>query len=91
MTGTAIGPRRVTSSYADKYNIIGFRVASIAELPGDFNHDGTVDAADYVVWRKTEARCAGYDTGEPTSANRPAAARQPVQMPPFPNRQRWCC
>jgi T5SS/PEP-CTERM-associated repeat protein len=21
-------------------------------LPGDFNHDGTVDAADYVVWRK---------------------------------------
>jgi hypothetical protein len=20
-------------------------------LPGDFNHDGTVDAADYVVWR----------------------------------------
>ena len=22
-------------------------------IPGDFNHDGTVDAADYVVWRKT--------------------------------------
>ena len=21
-------------------------------IPGDFNHDGTVDAADYVVWRK---------------------------------------
>ena len=21
------------------------------ELPGDFNHNGTVDAADYVVWR----------------------------------------
>jgi hypothetical protein len=21
-------------------------------LPGDFNNDGTVDAADYVVWRK---------------------------------------
>ncbi len=20
---------------------------------GDYNHDGTVDAADYVVWRKT--------------------------------------
>ena len=30
----------------------GFRVASIPELPGDFNHDGTVDSADYVVWRK---------------------------------------
>jgi formylglycine-generating enzyme required for sulfatase activity len=23
-----------------------------AELPGDFNHDGSVDAADYVAWRK---------------------------------------
>ena len=23
-----------------------------AALPGDFNNDGTVDAADYVVWRK---------------------------------------
>ena len=23
-----------------------------AGLPGDFNNDGTVDAADYVVWRK---------------------------------------
>jgi probable HAF family extracellular repeat protein len=22
------------------------------QIPGDFNHDGTVDAADYVVWRK---------------------------------------
>jgi hypothetical protein len=27
------------------------RIAA-ADLPGDFNHDGTVDAADYVVWRK---------------------------------------
>jgi hypothetical protein len=24
----------------------------IPDLPGDFNYDGTVDAADYVVWRK---------------------------------------
>jgi hypothetical protein len=33
-------------------------VASLDEdpepLPGDFNADGTVDAADYVVWRKNE-------------------------------------
>jgi hypothetical protein len=21
-------------------------------LPGDFNHDGTVDGADYIMWRK---------------------------------------
>jgi hypothetical protein len=25
---------------------------SCADLPGDFNHDGTVDTADYGVWRK---------------------------------------
>jgi hypothetical protein len=25
---------------------------AVAHLPGDFNHDGTVDAADYVTWRK---------------------------------------
>jgi hypothetical protein len=26
--------------------------ATISDLPGDFNHDSTVDAADYIVWRK---------------------------------------
>jgi hypothetical protein len=35
----------------DEGGIAGFRVASIAPT-GDFNHDGIVDAADYVVWRK---------------------------------------
>jgi hypothetical protein len=28
--------------------------------PGDFNHDGIVDAADYVVWRKIDGIPAGY-------------------------------
>ncbi len=27
---------------SDEYDVVGFRVASIPELPGDFNHDGTV-------------------------------------------------
>jgi N-acyl-D-amino-acid deacylase len=27
-------------------------IALVPELPGDFNRDGIVDAADYVVWRK---------------------------------------
>jgi hypothetical protein len=30
-------------------------------LPGDYNQDGTVDAADYVVWRKSDGTPAGYD------------------------------
>lgn len=29
---------------------------------GDFNLDGVVDAADYVVWRKTDGTQSGYDT-----------------------------
>jgi formylglycine-generating enzyme required for sulfatase activity len=44
----------------------GFRVASVQapEPPGDFNQDGTIDAADYVVWRKGLGRTysqADYD------------------------------
>jgi hypothetical protein len=31
-------------------------------IPGDFNNDGKVDAADYVVWRKTDGSQSGYDT-----------------------------
>jgi hypothetical protein len=30
-------------------------------LPGDYNNDGSVDAADYVVWRKSDGTPAGYD------------------------------
>jgi hypothetical protein len=31
-------------------------------LAGDYNSDGKVDAADYVVWRKTDGSQQGYDT-----------------------------
>ena len=31
-------------------------------IPGDFNHDGNVDAADYVVWRKHDGTQLGYNT-----------------------------
>jgi hypothetical protein len=30
-------------------------------LPGDFNHDNKVDAADYVMWRKTNGTAAGVN------------------------------
>ena len=61
-------------------------------VPGDFNNDGKVDAADYVVWRKNPGGIYTQDdfnTWLPTSASRPAAVRAPVLMPLFPNRQRW--
>jgi T5SS/PEP-CTERM-associated repeat protein len=31
-------------------------------LPGDFNDDGSVDAADYVMWRKLDLGSAAYNT-----------------------------
>jgi sulfatase modifying factor 1 len=38
-------------------------LAPIEELPGDYNDDGNVDAADYVVWRKTGINGQpGYNT-----------------------------
>jgi hypothetical protein len=38
-------------------NVMG----SLPGLPGDFNHDGAVNAADYVVWRKTDQSQTGYN------------------------------
>jgi hypothetical protein len=34
----------------------------VASLPGDYNTDGKVDAADYVVWRKNGASQDDYNT-----------------------------
>jgi hypothetical protein len=33
----------------------------VVTLDGDFNNDGKVDAADYVVWRKTDGTPTGYN------------------------------
>jgi hypothetical protein len=38
-----------------------FLSSAVAHVPGDFNNDGIVDAADYVVWRKDDATQDGYD------------------------------
>jgi ABC-type cobalt transport system substrate-binding protein len=32
-------------------------------LPGDFNRDGSVDAADYVVWRRSNGQSTTFFTG----------------------------
>ena len=39
-----------------------FAIDASAALAGDYNFDGTVDAADYVVWRKVDGSQQGYDT-----------------------------
>jgi hypothetical protein len=48
---------------AQIYQIDNFRFISLASegLPGDFNQDGKVDAADYVVWRKNGGTPEEYD------------------------------
>ena len=44
-------------------------------IPGDFNFDGFVDAADYVTWRKTDGTPAGYNVWR-THFGQPAGRRR---------------
>ncbi len=44
------------------YNVSADQYLTVQISSGDFNGDGTVDAADYAVWRKTDGTQAGYDT-----------------------------
>ncbi|HEX2475695.1 MAG TPA: hypothetical protein VHK01_13170 [Lacipirellulaceae bacterium] len=37
--------------------------SALSGIPGDFNRDGTVDAADYVVWRKSPSNFGGDPGG----------------------------
>jgi hypothetical protein len=65
--------------------------ATLICLPGDSNCNGSVDAADYVYWRKNDSTPAGYDswranfgraagsgTGSVTSTGGPAAVPEPA-------------
>jgi hypothetical protein len=70
--------------------VVPFQV--VDELPtGDFNEDGTVDTADYVVWRKTDGTQPGYDAwranfGRTVAAggSDAAAPEPPVTTPAVP-------
>jgi hypothetical protein len=47
--------------------VVGQRLADaylaivLEQPPGEFNRDGIVDAADYVVWRKIDGTLEGYE------------------------------
>jgi hypothetical protein len=44
------------------YHPTSVRLAIVeSALPGDFNADGMVDAADYVLWRKNDGQQSAYD------------------------------
>ena len=56
-------------------------------LPGDINKDGTVDAADYVVWRKNGGTQLQYDAGRASfgsTLNGSGSALQLSDMPAVP-------
>jgi T5SS/PEP-CTERM-associated repeat protein len=40
---------------------VALQVVAASGLPGDYNEDGTVNAADYVVWRKSDGTQEGYN------------------------------
>ena len=62
---TPTGAFTVSSPYtwnlSNLYTTGEVTLTARADLPGDFNNDGTVDAADYVVWRKSDGTPAGYN------------------------------
>jgi hypothetical protein len=70
-TGTLVGsatnltlgttPAGFNFSIVDSGSTIDLMVSTGGGLDGDFNNDGKVDAADYVVWRKTDGSQDGYD------------------------------
>ena len=78
------GPDSNAIVYLDNF---ATNVSGPLMVPGDYNHDGTVDAADYVVWRKTGINGpTGYDTwrtnfGEPGGSGSVAGANATVPEP----------
>jgi arylsulfatase A-like enzyme len=45
-----------------RLDYLGNAVNLIVWTSGDFNHDGLVDTADYVIWRKNDGTQAEFDT-----------------------------
>jgi hypothetical protein len=58
--GTPTGPAGFSYALVDTGSSIQLEV-SLPTLPGDFNEDGVVDGADYVVWRKNGGTQAEFD------------------------------
>jgi hypothetical protein len=53
-------PNTVTGSIRTWYDGLGIALVS---LPGDYNHNGIVDAADYTIWRDTYGQNVTKGTG----------------------------
>jgi hypothetical protein len=68
--------------YVD-FALIGltFEGAPIPAPPGDYNQNGVVDAADYVVWRKTDNTPDGYNTWRSHFGQTAGSGSVPVPEP----------
>jgi hypothetical protein len=73
------------------YSSTSVTLKVVEGITGDHNEDGTVDAADYVVWRKTDNSTAGYNDwrtnfgatlgpGGGSGSAQPAAIPEPTTM-----------
>jgi hypothetical protein len=81
---------KASSDLEHQVHFLKHLATAVPSLPGDFNHDGTVDAADYVVWRKNPSGVYtqddyntwrthfGQTAGSGSSANANGAVPEPA-------------
>lgn len=64
-----------TFQFDEYFSGDGIITVGLATLPGDFNNDGEVDAADYVLWRKNPSNFLPqtYDTWRQNFGNPPGS------------------
>jgi hypothetical protein len=79
MANAIQGDPTVNASYIKTYRSENFAIiAASATTPGDYNGNGKVDAADYVLWRNSPndfgGNPAGYDTWRNNFGNPPGSA-----------------
>jgi hypothetical protein len=60
-----------------------------AGLPGDHNNDGSVDAADYVVWRKSDGNPPGYEEWRTNFGRTAAPGGGSLQAAAVPEPASW--
>jgi hypothetical protein len=58
---TALGSWHLNDQAAAARSYLYTGLTALEYLRGDYNSDGVVDAADYVVWRETDGLQTGYD------------------------------
>ena len=89
----AIAVRTVSGGLIDplSYSLAWSILVPEISLQGDYNGDGSVDAADYVVWRKTDGGSAGYNLWRTNFGEPAGAAGTSPPKPSYPSRRPLCC